>query len=102
MSKVRLILKNTDSQHWESLGDRELFASPRTGDLIEIEDNDTTQLYRVVAVIHSQIAKKTSLEVYAVYIGQTAEVMEKLFKDIPVAKSNHDAGSPIGFIPAIR
>lgn len=102
MSSIRLTLKNTDSQHWESLGERELSTSPRTGDLIEIEGNDATQLYRVVAVIHSQIAKKTSPEVYAVYVGQTAEVMEKLFKDIPVAKSNHETGSLIGFIPATR
>lgn len=102
MSKVTLRLKNADSQHWESLVERELFAAPRTGDFIEIEGGDTTLLYRVVAVIHSQVTKKTSPEVYGVYIGETAEVMEKLFKDIPVAKSAHETNTPIGFIPAAR
>jgi hypothetical protein len=103
MSTAKLMLKGTDSQHWEGQGERDFSAIPRTGDLIEIEGNDTTQLYRVVTVIHSQVRKSASPSVYAVYVGQTADVMEKLFKDINVAKSAAEAGGvTIGFTSNAR
>ncbi len=103
MSTAKLMLKSPNSQHWEGQAEREFSTLPRTGDLIEIEGNDMTLLYRVVTVIHSQEKKSAAVQIYAVYVGQTAEVMEMLFKDINVAKSMSEiGGAPIGFTSTTR
>lgn len=102
MNTVRLMLKKADSQHWESQGEREFSVLPRAGDLVEVEGHDNSQLYRVVTVVHSQVMRKIAGEVYAVWVGRTAEVLERLFKEIPVARSTHEVGSPIGFTPTPR
>lgn len=103
MSKVRLMLKNQDSEHWDGHEDHEFTTLPRMGDLIDLsQKNDSCNLYRVVAVVHSQVRAKTSIDIYAVYIGRSSEVLEDLFKDIPVAKERSEASTSIGFTPHHR
>lgn len=92
-----LLVKETGGECGEDKGSREFAVLPRVGAHIELQENDLSHLYRVVAVRHSQITRATVCGLYAVYVGKTEEALEEIFKDTPTP-NNADEGGVVGFL----
>lgn len=100
MVKAMLLVKETGGEGWEDKGSREFAVLPRVGEHVELQENDLSHLYRVVAVRHSQITHVTVCGLYAVYVGKTEEALEKIFKDTPTP-NNAEEGGVAGFLPRL-
>lgn len=78
MTKVMLIVRKQGSSKWQGLGTHEFAELPRIGDGIELEFDGEAQLFRVVAFHHPERPTVTAGDVFAVYVGPTAQAIGQL------------------------
>jgi hypothetical protein len=81
MIEAMLMVKNPDSRGWEGMGSRKFMVLPRLGDNIELEVDEIAYLYKVVSVHHPGEPTVTAGDIWAVQIGRTPEVIQKIFDD---------------------
>lgn len=98
MIRAMLMVKECGSEGWEDKGSREFAVLPRVGEHVEVEADDTSHLYRVVAVRHPHLSKADVCGLYAVYVGEAEEALQEIFKET-AAPGNSEESRTAGFLP---
>jgi hypothetical protein len=98
MIRAMLMVKECGSEGWEDKGSREFAVLPRVGEHVEVEADDTSHLYRVVAVRHPHLSNSGVCGLYAVYVGEAEEALQEIFKDT-AAPGNSEESRTAGFLP---